>query len=115
MRSLFFICLLISFIFSCPKAQATEHKNADKVLAVLKSVDIHSPLITQTAQYIDENTKDGYLYFGEQGMQGIKLQLRYDTGGLDTENIQLNITEEGAKYNLTGNQNGVMLHYKLEF
>lgn len=93
------------------------NKNAEKVIAVLKVLDIEHPYLTQTAEYVDANTEDGYFYLTEQevGSTGIQMQIRYDVHGFDADNLQINFTEKGANYNLTGSREGLMYTYSFKF
>lgn len=92
------------------------YKNAEKVIAVLKTLNLNHRYLTDTAEYVDANSKDGFFYLTEQEIvSGIQMQIRYDMRGFDKENLQLNFTEEGANYNLTGSSEGVIFRYSLKF
>ena len=112
------IIFLVAATATSANAQSAdkENKNAEKVVAMLKALDINHPYLTETAKYIEQNTADGYLYLKQQDLgSGFQMQLRYDTNGLDGDNLQLNFTEKGANYNITGSRNGVMYHYGIKF
>jgi hypothetical protein len=110
------ILFAVTALFSTAAQSAdNENKNAEKVIAVLKTLDIDHPYLTETANYIDERTTDGYFYFADEEVAGFQMQLRYDTHSMRSENLQLNITEKGSNYNLTGSSEGVMFRYKLNF
>ena len=116
MRSLFIATAAIVLAAIPGTALPAEKDNAKQVLSILKIMDIEHPYLTDTAYYIDEHTEGGYFYLAnEEIVGGLQIQLRYDTDSLHTENLQLNITEPGANYNITGSVEGVMFRYKLEF
>jgi hypothetical protein len=122
MRSLFLIFFLGAVILLIMAASAKaesagkpKYKNAEKVIAVLKTLDLDHKYLTETAEYLDAHTHDGFIYFAEQDIGGMQMQIRYDTGGFNADNLQLNFTEKGANYNITGSREGVMYRYSFRF
>lgn len=97
-------------------------EKAGKMIAVLKTLNLDHPYLTDTIIYIDENRRGDFIYLMDEEIidSGIQMQVRYGpeyiyADGKSRKNVQLNFTAEDSNYNLSGSSEGVMLRYRIEF
>lgn len=92
-----------------------KYEDAEKVIAVLKVAGIYSDTVKDVAYFVDERVEGKYFNVASYNYHGIDMSFRYDLGGIDKENIELNFRPEESNYELNMNPERVVLRYQIKF
>lgn len=122
------LLLFMSLISNGAKAEDTssylaaakkQHRKAEKIVQILHAAGATNPMVSEAAEYIDENIHGDHFYFTRKRYESddmkLNVGLRHELSTPKLERIELHFQQDDSNYSYTASGEAVMMRYKSSF
>lgn len=92
-------------------AEEKRFKNAEKAVKIMRQAGVDSPLLEDTAYFIDDRVEDDKFDIYRGKYEGYNLSFSHEISSPDYEDLEIRIAPENSNYEMRINHERIMVTY----